>query len=69
MGDMLAPNLPVREALLSEIEHFADCIANKKTPITSGESGLGVVEMLEAATLSMQRRGSPIELGANRRAS
>lgn len=69
MGDMLAPNLPVREALLSEIEHFADCIANKTTPITSGESGLGVVEMLEAATLSMQRRGSPIELGANRRAS
>jgi predicted dehydrogenase len=69
MGDMLAPNLPVREALLTEIEHFADCIANNTTPITSGESGLGVVEMLEAATLSMQRRGSPIELGANRRAS
>lgn len=69
MGDMLAPNLSVREALLTEIEHFADCIANGARPITSGESGLGVVEMLEAATLSMQRRGSPIELGENRRAS
>lgn len=69
MGDMWAPKLSVREALLTEIEHFADCINTGKAPITGGESGLGVVEMLEVATLSMQRRGMPIELGSYRRAS
>ena len=69
MGDMWAPKLDVREALLTEVEHFADCIASGAQPITGGESGLNVVEMLEAATLSMQGRGAPIELGARRMAS
>ncbi|MGE0024567.1 MAG: Gfo/Idh/MocA family protein [Hyphomicrobium sp.] len=69
MGDMWAPQLTVREALLDEIEHFASCINAGTVPLTSGQSGLGVVEMLEAATLSMQRRGAPIELGEFRIAS
>jgi predicted dehydrogenase len=69
LGDMWAPQLSVREALLTEIEHFTDCITNGAQPITSGESGLGVVEMLEAATLSLQQRGTPIELTEFRRAS
>jgi len=69
MGDMWAPQLPVREALLTEIEHFADCITNGKRPITPGESGLSVVEMLEAASMSLRQRGSPIDLAPIRRAS
>jgi predicted dehydrogenase len=69
MGDMWAPNLSVREALLTEIEHFVDCIQKGKRPDTSGESGLGVVEMLEAAVESIRRRGSPIELGMDKKAS
>jgi hypothetical protein len=31
-------------------------------PITSGEAGARVVEILEAATLSLAQRGTPIEL-------
>lgn len=62
MGDMWAPQLSVREALQTEIEHFADCITNGATPITGGMSGLSVVEMLEAATISLQNRGTPVEL-------
>ena len=69
VGDMWAPQLSTREALLTEIEHFADCILNGRTPITSGESGLGVVETLEAAMLSLRQRGAPIELAPIRRAS
>ena len=69
MGDMWAPQLSVREALLTEIEHFVDCIANGTKPNTSGESGIGVVEMLEAAMMSLRQRGVPIDLAPIRRAS
>lgn len=69
MGDMYAPQLSMREALLTEIEHFCRCIEGTETPKTGGSSGLSVVEMLEAASLSLQRRGAPIELVSYRRAS
>ena len=69
IGDMWAPQLSVKEALLTEIEHFIDCIANGTKPLTSGVSGLGVVKMLEGAMLSMRQRGQPIDLGPVRRAS
>lgn len=69
MGDMWAPQLSVKEALLTEIEHFVDCIEHGKTPLTSGANGLGVVSMLEGAMLSLRRRGMPIDLVPLRRAS
>lgn len=69
LGDMWAPQLSMREALLTEIEHFVDCIANGAKAITPGTSGLSVVEMLEAATLSLRQRGTPIEIAPLRRAS
>ena len=52
MGDMWAPQLATDEALLTEVEHFVDCIGTGATPITDGRAGLRVVEMLEAATQS-----------------
>jgi predicted dehydrogenase len=61
-GDMWAPQLSMKEALLTEIEHFADCIANGTRPATSGLSGLNVVQMLECASMSTKQRGQPIEL-------
>ncbi len=69
LGDVWSPQLAVREALLTEIEHFVDCITSGTRPITGGDSGLGVVEMLEAASMSLQQRGAPIELAGYRRAS
>lgn len=69
LGDMWAPQISVREALLTEIEHFADCITTGKRPDTPGESGLNVVEMLEAAMMSLRQRGVPIDLAPIRRAS
>lgn len=62
MGDMWGPELSVKEALLTEIEHFAACIRDGATPITSGESGLRVVRTLEAATVSLRKHGQPVEL-------
>jgi predicted dehydrogenase len=68
-GDMWAPQLSVREALLTELEHFCQCIVTAATPLTSGESGLRVVEMLECASASLRRRGQPIDLMPLRSAS
>jgi predicted dehydrogenase len=60
MGDMLAPKLDNREALALEATHFADCIANKKAPMTSAQSGLDVVKILEGASESLKRGGGKI---------
>lgn len=69
LGDMWAPQLSVREALLTEIEHFANCIVRNEKPITPGESGLEIVVMLEAAMMSLRQRGVPVEVAPLRRAS
>lgn len=64
-GDMYAPQLDVAEALKVELQHFADCIENGKTPLTDGIAGLQVVRILESASLSMRQRGKLIELEAD----
>jgi len=69
IGEMWAPAISAKEALLTEIEHFIDCIANGATPQTGGEAGLRVVEMLAAASHSTVLRGRPVELGGMRKAS
>jgi len=64
-GDMWVPHLAATEALQTEVEHFADCIVNGTLPISSGLSGLHVVEVLEAACRSIAVRGNPIQLQSN----
>jgi predicted dehydrogenase len=61
-GDMYSPKIDGEEALLLEAKHFADCIANAKTPETDGAAGLRVVQILEAASQSMKQRGGVVEL-------
>lgn len=61
-GDMLAPNLDMKEALAVEAAHFVRCVEQKERPITDGIAGLRVVEVLEAASQSMGKRGHPVEL-------
>ena len=62
VGDMYAPNIDNTEALKIMVDHLADCLLNKKTPITDGESGLRVVRILEAAEKSMKKGGIKISL-------
>ena len=69
IGDMSAPAISSKEALLTEIEEFARCIETGATPKTDGACGLRVVEMLSTATRSMTLRGQPVELGQERLAS
>lgn len=69
IGDMWAPNIGTKEALLAAAEHFLACVRDGATPQTDGLMGLSVVETLEAATRSMRWRGHPVELTPMRRAS
>ncbi len=61
-GDMLAPNLDMTEALRVEAAHFVSCLEKGERPITDGPAGLRVVQILEAATESMRRKGQPVDL-------
>jgi len=61
-GDMWAPQLEQMEALHVELDYFADCILNDKTPFNDGLAGLRVVRMLEAAEESIRRKGELIRL-------
>ncbi|QUS35104.1 Gfo/Idh/MocA family protein [Falsirhodobacter algicola] len=69
LGEMRAPALSAREALVTETEEFLRCIETGATPLTDGASGLRVVEMLEAASRSTRMRGFPIDLVTLKEAS
>lgn len=62
IGDMLSPAISNKEALIEEVEHFYYCIKEKKQTITSGEMGLNVVRILEAANESLKNNGSLIKI-------
>ncbi|MDS4068168.1 MAG: Gfo/Idh/MocA family oxidoreductase [Candidatus Competibacter sp.] len=61
-GDMYVPKLDGTEALRREARHFVESVENHTQPESSGEAGLYVVRILEAATQSMNARGAPLEL-------
>jgi predicted dehydrogenase len=61
-GDMWAPQLEQLEALQVELDYFATCIKNGRTPFNDGHAGLRVVRMLEAAENSIQKRGELVRL-------
>ena len=59
-GDMWAPKLAATEALGVEGLHFVDCIEHGRVPMTDGNLGLRVVEIIEAANQSMRRKGETV---------
>jgi predicted dehydrogenase len=61
-GDVWSPHLNQTEALQTMVRHFAECIRDNKVPLTSGESGLRVVRILEAAQRSIKAQGGRITL-------
>jgi predicted dehydrogenase len=61
-GDMWAPQLSNREGLAVAVEHFVDCMTNGRIPETDGRVGMRVVELLEAASRSLDQGGRPVEL-------
>jgi predicted dehydrogenase len=61
-GDMWAPRLEEPEALRVELDYFAKCIMDNEVPFNDGHAGLRVVRMLEAAEVSIQKRGELVRL-------
>jgi predicted dehydrogenase len=58
LGDMHAPSLPESEALASVASEFAAAIHENRLPRTDGESGLRVLDILEAASESLRSGGA-----------
>jgi predicted dehydrogenase len=61
-GDMWSPQLEQVEALRQELSYFVECVSNSKEPFNDGCAGLRVVQMLEAASESLSKRGALVYL-------
>jgi predicted dehydrogenase len=61
-GDMWSPKLIHREALDYEAEQFLDCVRTRKQPLCTGEDGLKVLRIIEAAQRSLEQCGAKIPL-------
>jgi predicted dehydrogenase len=68
-GDMWAPKLDMTEALRIEGEHFVKCVETGQSPITDGQLGLRIVELIEAATSSMRGKGETVYIQRREKAA
>ncbi len=60
-GDITSPHVHFDEPLRVENDHFIECIRTGARPLSDGQSGLRVVEVLEAAQLAI-KEGRPVRL-------
>jgi predicted dehydrogenase len=63
---MVAPALPEREALQGVMAEFAHCIRTGRASRTDGWSGLRVLDILEAASRSLEFHGAVVPLRGDR---
>jgi predicted dehydrogenase len=61
-GGSYSPFLNEKEPLKTECAEFIRCILNGEKPITCGQNGMAVVEVLEAANESLLHNGQPVKL-------
>ena len=61
-GDIHIPRTGMQEPLRLECEHFAECIRTGEAPRTDARNGLAVVQLLEAAQLSLQNQGAHVPI-------
>jgi len=59
-GDSYIPHIQQEEPLKVACQHFLDCINKGRQPLTSGETGLEMVRILEAASESLRKNGAPV---------
>jgi UDP-N-acetylglucosamine 3-dehydrogenase len=56
--ETLQPRLPFQEPLKMELQHFADCILEKKKPLVTGVDGLKALEIAMAALQSSSKNAA-----------
>ncbi len=61
-GDIHIPRIENKEPLKEEINHFIDCIINKKKPLNDGTNGMEVVRILEALQKSLDNNSKEVKL-------
>ncbi len=61
-GDISIPKISQTEPLRIEQQHFFDCVAKGRKPLTDGHNGLMVLQVMEAAQESLDKGGIPIEI-------
>ena len=61
-GDMFAPYIDKTEPLSRVCRAFLDAVSSGEPTPTSGEAGLAVVRVLEAAQRSLQKGGERVLL-------
>jgi predicted dehydrogenase len=66
-GGASIPVVQSSEPLVTEIDHFLDCIALNRRPRSDGVSGLRVVRMMEAAAESIAHDSAIVSLGSQTR--
>jgi predicted dehydrogenase len=59
-GDVRSPYFKMSEPVRNECRHFLDCINKSEKPLSSGEEGLAVVQILEAASASLKKEGAKV---------
>jgi predicted dehydrogenase len=58
-GDIFIPRIPSVEPLAAELAHFVRAAQGREAPRASAEDGVQVVRVLEAASRSLARGGTP----------
>lgn len=53
-GDVLSPAVPGREPLRSQVDHFVECVRERKRPRSDAVSGARVVSVLEAVDRALE---------------
>jgi len=63
----IAVAFDAEEPLRRECAHFIDCVVNRKEPLTTGEEGVRVLQVLQACQRSLQMNGEPVQVGSGGR--
>lgn len=58
-----SPPQDLTEPLKLECLHFLECIKERKEPLTSGQDGVKILKVLEAAQVSLKNLGKPVKIG------
>ncbi len=61
-GDIISPRIEASEPLKSQCLHFIECFTQNKHPLTDGQSGLEVVQVMEAVDRSLAQNGAPVKV-------
>lgn len=57
-GDAIIPHLEQTEGLYNELNHLVDSVRKKNKPITNGEEGLKILQLLEASDKALKTKSS-----------